>query len=92
MAHHEQWDGSGYPGGLEGESIPLEARIMALADVYDALLSKRVYKPAMAMREAEKRIRDGTGIQFDPIMAEIMLANIGRFEEVYLTYQDEEPA
>ena len=92
LYHHEWWNGAGYPEGISGEAIPLEARIMALADVYDALLSKRVYKPAMAMREAEKRIRDGAGKQFDPLMAEIMLTNIGRFEEVYLTYQDEEPA
>lgn len=88
--HHEWWNGTGYPDGLKGEDIPLEARIMALADVYDALLSKRVYKPAMAMREAEAKIREGAGSQFDPAMTEIMLANVERFEAIYLKYQDEE--
>jgi response regulator RpfG family c-di-GMP phosphodiesterase len=88
LHHHEKWDGSGYPAGLAGENIPVEARIMALADVYDALLSKRVYKPAMAMKEAAEKIRSGAGTRFDPVMTEIMLSNIGRFEEIYLKYQD----
>jgi putative two-component system response regulator len=90
LHHHERWDGSGYPAGLKGEAIPVEARIMALADVYDALLSKRVYKPAMAMAEAARKIREGAGSQFDPLMVDIMLANIGRFEAIYRQFQDEE--
>ena len=63
--HHERWDGSGYPEGLKGEEIPLEARIMAIADVYDALVSKRVYKDSMSFEEANKIIMDGMGTQFD---------------------------
>ncbi len=63
--HHERWDGSGYPEGLAGESIPLEARIMAIADVYDALVSKRVYKEAMSFEQADAIIMDGMGTQFD---------------------------
>jgi len=90
LHHHEWWNGKGYPAGLAGENIPIEARIMALADVYDALRSKRVYKESMAMAEATARIREGAGVQFDPVMAAIMLGNIDRFEEVYLKYQDED--
>lgn len=63
--HHERWDGSGYPDGLRGEQIPLEARIMAVADVYDALVSKRVYKERFSFAEADRIIREGMGTQFD---------------------------
>ena len=63
--HHERWDGSGYPNGLKGEEIPLEARIMAIADVYDALVSKRVYKEKMSFEQADKIIMEGMGNQFD---------------------------
>ena len=64
--HHERWDGSGYPNGLRGESIPLEARIMAVADVYDALVSKRVYKESMPFDKADAIILAGMGKHFDP--------------------------
>ena len=64
--HHERWDGKGYPAGLEGERIPLAARIVSVADVYDALTSARVYKPAMPHAEAARLIREGSGTQFDP--------------------------
>jgi putative two-component system response regulator len=63
--HHERWDGAGYPRGLSGEAIPLPGRIMAVVDVYDALLSTRVYKPAMPHREALAIIREGSGAHFD---------------------------
>lgn len=63
--HHERWDGSGYPEKLKGEEIPLEARIMAIADVYDALVSKRVYKESMSYQEADRIIMEGMGTQFD---------------------------
>lgn len=63
--HHERWDGSGYPEGLSGEAIPLEARIMAIADVYDALVSKRVYKDAMSFEKADNIIIEGMGKHFD---------------------------
>lgn len=65
-SHHERWDGKGYPAGLAGASIPLEARIVSVADVYDALTSKRVYKPAMTHEEALAIIVKGRGEQFDP--------------------------
>ena len=64
--HHERWDGAGYPEKLSGDAIPLPARIVAVADVYDALTSARVYKPAMTHAEASKVIREGSGTQFDP--------------------------
>ncbi|MBR4467175.1 MAG: HD domain-containing protein, partial [Clostridia bacterium] len=64
--HHERWDGSGYPDGLKGSEIPLEARIMAVADVYDALVSKRVYKERYSFETADKIILEGMGTQFDP--------------------------
>jgi putative two-component system response regulator len=63
--HHERWDGSGYPEGLKGEAIPVEARIMAIADVYDALVSKRVYKDSMSFEEADKIITESFGKHFD---------------------------
>ncbi len=65
-SHHERWDGQGYPDGLVGDEIPLEARIMAVADVYDALRSKRVYKPPFSHDETMRIIRDGSGTQFCP--------------------------
>ena len=64
--HHERMDGSGYPDGLRGDEIPLEARIMAIADVYDALVSKRVYKESYSFEKADQIILDGMGTQFDP--------------------------
>lgn len=71
--HHEKWDGSGYPHGLIGKKIPLCARIMALADVYDALISERPYKPAFSHEKAFNIIREGKNIHFDPIIVEIFL-------------------
>ncbi len=71
--HHERWDGSGYPFGLKGESIPLAARIVAIADVYDALVSKRRYKPALNHWEACGYIEEQKGRQFDPVVVEAFL-------------------
>lgn len=67
-SHHENWDGSGYPDGLEGAEIPLEARIVAVADVFDSLTHERVYKGATPPTEAEEKIRELDGIRFDPQM------------------------
>jgi putative two-component system response regulator len=64
--HHERWDGSGYPDGLAGEAIPLAARLMAVADVYDALISRRPYKEAMTHEDAMKHVLQGAGTHFDP--------------------------
>ena len=81
--HHERWDGSGYPEGLAGEGIPLEARIMAIADVYDALVSKRVYKEAMSFEKADAIIMDGMGSQFDPNLQEVYVAARPHLEDYY---------
>lgn len=75
--HHERWDGMGYPDGLKGGEIPLEARIMALADVYDALVSKRVYKEAFSKEKACEILRDGAGTQFDPDLTRLFLKSLG---------------
>jgi putative two-component system response regulator len=71
--HHEKWDGSGYPGSLSGESMPLQGRIMALADVYDALVSERPYKKTFSHAEAVKIIQDSKGTQFDPVLTDIFI-------------------
>ena len=75
--HHERWDGKGYPDGLKGGEIPLEARIMALADVYDALVSKRVYKEAFSKEKACEILREGAGTQFDPDLTRLFLKSLG---------------
>src|SRR4029077_12470624 len=72
-SHHERWDGAGYPAALRGAQIPLEARIVSVADVYDALTSKRVYKPPMPHDQAVAIIASGRGTQFDPQVVDAML-------------------
>lgn len=81
--HHERWDGTGYPDGLSGESIPLEARIAAVADVYDALRSNRAYRPAFPAGEAIGMLREGAGAHFDPRCVEAFLGVVGQWEERY---------
>ena len=72
LYHHEKWDGSGYPYGLKGEDIPLPARIIAIADVFDALTSERPYKQAWSVDEAVAHIRTQAGLHFDPALVELM--------------------
>jgi len=81
--HHERWDGSGYPKGLKGTDIPLSARIMAVADVYDALRSKRVYKKAYTHEEAVNIIKEGRGTHFDPDIVDAFLENHAEFDYIY---------
>lgn len=81
--HHERWDGSGYPLGLKEEEIPLEARIMAIADVYDALVSKRVYKEKFSFEDADKIIREGMGSQFDPNLEKYYVKALPKIEAYY---------
>ena len=81
-SHHEKWDGSGYPEGLKGEEIPLLGRVMAVVDVYDALISNRSYKNALPHGEAVKIIIDGSGTQFDPRMIEIFVKVTDQFDEI----------
>jgi putative two-component system response regulator len=80
--HHERWDGKGYHNGLAGADIPLLGRIMAIADVYDALVSKRPYKKPFADNEAVSIIMDGSGTQFDPLIANVFFEVSGRFNAV----------
>nr|WP_295078876.1 two-component system response regulator [uncultured Roseateles sp.] len=87
-AHQEKWDGSGYPEGLSGEAIPLSARLMALADVYDALISRRVYKAPMTHEKAVAIIREGRGTHFDPLLVDAFLAIESTFIEIAKHYQD----
>lgn len=75
--HHEKWDGSGYPAGLKGREIPLSARIVAIADVYDALTSRRVYKDAWTHEETARAMKQDAGRHFDPELLEIFLARPG---------------
>jgi putative two-component system response regulator len=81
--HHEKYDGSGYLQGLKGEEIPLSARIMTLADVYDALCSKRVYKPAFSHENALEIIKEGRGKHFDPTLIDLFTMHQKEFENLY---------
>jgi putative two-component system response regulator len=87
MSHHEKWDGSGYPNGLKGEEIPVEGRIMALADTYDALRTQRVYKSAFLHEDACRIIMEGDDrtmpFHFDPEVLKIFEDNMGLFEEMF---------
>ena len=74
LGHHEKWDGTGYPFGIKGEAIALSARLVAVADVYDALVSKRTYKPGMSHEEAARFIQEGAGKHFDPRVVEAFMA------------------
>lgn len=78
LAHHEHWDGGGYPQGLSGEEIPLEGRIVAVADVFDALLCDRCYRPGLKVPDVVATVRAGRGGHFDPRVADALLDN---FEE-----------
>lgn len=86
--HHEKVDGSGYPEGLRGEEIPLEARIMALADVFDALVSKRCYKEALSFEEAFSIIEKSAGSHFDPELTKLFLKCRPRLEALYKSFGD----
>ncbi len=87
--HHEKWDGSGYPQGLQGEEIPLSGRLMAIADVYDALISKRVYTPPVPHEEAVAIIAEGRGSHFDPEMVDGFLEMADAFREVAARFADQ---
>lgn len=84
-SHHEKWDGSGYPLGLKGEDIPLPGRIIALADVYDALTSKRPYKDALSHKESVRIIIESSGTHFDPYLVKIFLAHKEEFHNITIT-------
>jgi putative two-component system response regulator len=79
LYHHECWDGAGYPEGLRGKDIPFAARVMAICDFYDVFVSERVYKPAYPHEEAIRRIAEGAGTRFDPVMAALFVENAESF-------------
>lgn len=87
-SHHERWDGSGYPRGLHGDEIPLSGRIVALADVYDALVSERVYKDALSHDDVQAMIVAERGKQFDPAVVDAFVRNAERFADVGSAFED----
>jgi response regulator RpfG family c-di-GMP phosphodiesterase len=87
-SHHERWDGSGYPKGLRGEEIPIPGRLMAVADVYDALVSKRVYKAPMSHAQAVEIIRSGRGAHFDPDLVDAFLKSQNQWSRVAREFAD----
>lgn len=88
LCHHERWDGSGYPHGIKNRKIPLCARIMAVADVTDALLSKRLYKDAFGFEESMKILEDGKGSQFEPCIVDALLDIKEKVREVHQKYHE----
>lgn len=86
--HHEKWDGSGYPQGLKGDEIPIEGRLMAIADVYDALTSKRVYKEKFNYEKAENMIINESGTHFDPILIKAFIDLKSEFRKIAQKYED----
>ncbi|HNE17680.1 MAG TPA: HD domain-containing protein, partial [Rhodocyclaceae bacterium] len=89
LSHHEKFDGSGYPGGLTGEAIPLSGRIVAVADVFDALTSERPYKPAWALDRAVQFLKDGRGAHFDPACIDAFLLRWDEVLAIRDRYRDE---
>jgi adenylate cyclase len=87
--HHEKWDGSGYPNGLKGDEIPIEAQFMTLGDVYDALISKRRYKKAFSFEEAERIIIEAEGRSYSPELIKAFIQLKEKFREIALKYTDE---
>ena len=90
IGHHERWDGSGYPFALRGDSISIPARLMALADVYDAMSCKRIYKSAMGHDEVADFIIKGKGKHFDPDVVDAFVAAISEFKEIAAKYRDDD--
>jgi len=88
LCHHERWDGCGYPLGLSGEDIPIEARIVSVVDVYDALKSDRPYKKAFSQEECIRLLREGSGTQFDPTVLEAFFTNEQDIADIYDKWRD----
>ena len=91
LTHHEKWDGSGYPAGLSGNAIPLAARIVAIADVFDALTSVRPYKRAWSVDDAMAHIQGQAGLHFDPDLVPVFLSLREQLETIRQRWKDEAP-
>jgi putative two-component system response regulator len=87
--HHERWDGAGYPDRLAGEAIPLSARLMAVADVYDALISRRPYKEPMSHDAARQYIQDNSATHFDPQVVAALVATHGEVQRIASEWSDD---
>ncbi|GFD89533.1 two-component system response regulator [Tenacibaculum sp. KUL152] len=90
LTHHEKWDGSGYPRGLSGEDIPIEGRICAIADVFDALTSKRPYKEAWSIEKTVDFLKEQKGKHFEPKLVDLLIENLPKILEIKATFKDEE--
>ncbi|MDR1921898.1 MAG: HD domain-containing protein, partial [Candidatus Adiutrix sp.] len=90
LTHHEKWDGSGYPNGLSGTRIPLAGRIVAVADVFDALMSKRPYKPALTVDQTVDIIRAGRDSHFDPAVVDVFFASLNDIVKLWQNAQSEQ--
>ncbi len=90
LTHHEKWDGSGYPKGLSGQQIPLAGRIVAVADVFDALMSKRPYKPALTIEQTVDIIKAGRGSHFDPVVVDTFLEHLTEIIKLWESAQAEQ--
>lgn len=91
LSHHEKWDGSGYPAGLAGDTIPASGRLMALADVFDALTCHRIYKKPMSIEQATQILTEGRGTHFDPDVVDAYLACRERFTDIAMRFHDTAP-
>ena len=90
LYHHERWDGLGYVHGLKGDEIPIEAQIASVADVFDALISKRCYKSAWSMEDAYNEIVKGSGTQFSPRVVDAFIASYDEIKATAIHYQEKE--
>lgn len=90
LEHHEKYDGSGYPNGKKGEDIHIHARIVAVADVFDALSSERVYKKAFSIDETVAIIQEGKGKHFDPRLVDLLVDNLEKFLQIKSEFPDEQ--
>lgn len=90
LHHHEKWDGTGYPDGLKGEKIPISCRLMAIADVYDALISKRIYKEAFSHDKSVSIILEGNGTHFDPELIDVFKEINEEFRKIAIQFADSE--
>ena len=92
LCHHERWDGSGYPRGLAGDATPIEARIVSIVDVYDAMVHKRVYKEPIPEHDTLDYIRSASGRHFDPALVKVFFNIIDRIREIKSAVSEDDPA